>query len=141
MPKMKQESKTSKQEDQASKDAHEKERQKAEYEAAILQEFESSVKQIIDGFNKPYDASKEVPPSLAIYHASFEIAEKACEHIATEAVRLFKDDKYQDRETEQIAEDFKEKGKVVYSSNQKVGLIGDSGVGQSINAMRCIVKY
>ena len=97
---MKQEFKQSKQEEQTFSDAHEKERQKAEYEIAKLYEFESQIVEFIDGSNSPYEASKEVPPSLAIYHPSFGTAEKACEEIATEAIRLFKEAEYQDRETD-----------------------------------------
>ena len=108
----------------------ENERKKAAYDAALLEEFDGQINEIVDNFDRPYDASKEQQPQLAIYHPSFQIAQKACEQVAVEAVCRFKTSNYTDSETAQIVQNFEEKGKIVYRSNQKIGLIGDSGVGR-----------
>ena len=67
--------------------------------------------------------------------------ERACEQIASEAVRRFKSSQYEDAETMQIMLDFEEKGKILQRPTQKVGLVGDSGVGKSLNVIIVFTKY
>lgn len=100
-------------------------------EEQVLQEFDDQFREIINNIEKPYNASYELAPSLPVYHPSFRLAEEGCEYIASDAVRQLKASSFSDPELDQIIEDFEEKGELVYRSIQKVGLIGDSGVGES----------
>ena len=101
------------------------------HEAQVLQEFYDEVREITDNIGRPYDASREMIPSLAAYHPSFRNAEDACENIASEVVRRLTASNLEDPEMSQIVEDFKDKGPIVYQSVQKIGMIGDSGVGEA----------
>ena len=131
--KMKQDSKNIMSEAKTSPGTSEEERQYCTHETTVLQEFEAQIKEVIDRIGKPYDSKTEVAPSLAAYHSSFKLAENACVKIATDAVQRFKDSDFADAETKQIVADFEEKGKIAYNrSNQRIGLIGDSGVGKSL---------
>ena len=116
---------------QRSMKASEKEDDDVLYEAQILEEFYDQINEIVNNLGKPYDASEEVAPSLPAYHPSFKLAEEACEQIASDAVRQLRAWYFADSDVAHILDNFEEKGKIVYQSSQKVGLIGNSGVGKS----------
>ena len=96
------------------------------YENTMLEEFNTEIEEIIHSFNSLYDAAKEAPPTLAMYHPSFKNAEQASERIGSRVVECFATS---DQETQRIAEDFDENRIVSYHNCQKLGLIGDSRIG------------
>ena len=110
------------------------------HETQILREFYDEVREITDNIGQRYESSHEIVPSLAAFHPSFRIAEDACEYIASEVVRRLTASNVDDPEITRIIEDFKEKGPIVYQSVQKIGMIGDSGVGEARTLTKSATK-
>lgn len=118
-----------------------KDDERAAYEADLLKEFDEEISKIVDKFRKPYDASKEKKPKLAAYQPSFKLAEQACEEIATETLNRLNASDYKDEDIKYIVRDFELRGKILQRSRQRVGLIGDSGVGRFISYSPAVVSY
>ena len=93
-------------------------------------EFDARIEDILRSFGKAYDCATEQEPSLAAYHPSFKRAEDSCNEISSRAASLIQSSDYEDDETRQLLADIKKTGNVVYPTLSKVGLIGDSGVGE-----------
>ena len=99
-------------------------------------EFDARIEKTLCGFGRPYDCATEQEPSLAAYHPSFRSAEKSCNDIYERAANLLESSDYKDDETRQLLADIENIGGVIYSTLSRVGLIGDSGVGQCSRVRR-----
>ncbi|KAL8651588.1 MAG: hypothetical protein Q9210_003171 [Variospora velana] len=110
---------------------------KSQDESSVREEIEELIDQKIEGFDTPYLSNVEALPKLATYHPSFAKVEKRYESLLDKAVQMLQDSKYHDAGSKQLLDESLKRRKIEYPPAQKIGLVGDSGVGKSslINAI------
>lgn len=93
--------------------------------------IEALIDQKIESFDTPYDSSTEALPRMAAYHPSFAKVEDQYEHLLAAAAEMLESSKYHDVNTQRFLSETLKHRKVKYPPSQTLGLIGDSGVGES----------
>ena len=93
-------------------------------------EFKDKLESICQGLEKRYRGYNEKLPNLPAYHPSFAIVERICEDIFAGAAKMLTNSSYQDKCTESLLAKIRKHRSIVYPPAKKIGLVGDSGVGE-----------
>ena len=101
----------------------------SEDEVEIEDEFGERIQELLDGLDTAYDPSTEPLPNVPAYHESFSMLEKHCLDLTRGATSVLRSSEYQDTETTRLLEQISLHESINYGLPRKIGLIGDSGVG------------
>ena len=93
-------------------------------------EFKDKLESICQGLEKRYSGYNEELPNLPAYHPSFANVERICEEIFAGAAKMLTNSSYQDKCTESLFAKIRKHRSIVYPPAKKIGLVGDSGVGE-----------
>ena len=89
----------------------------------------------IAGIGKPYSAASETP-RLAAFHPSFRMVERMSSEILGGGAWILQKSAYEHAETAKLLESMLRHQVIAYPKPKRIGLMGDSGVGEMLYTPR-----
>ena len=96
----------------------------------IDREFKNKLEAICRGLEKAYSGYDNELPNLPAYHPSFANVEDICGELFAGAAQIFENSDYKDRYTGSLLAKIKKHRSIMYPPAEKIGFMGDSGVGK-----------
>ena len=102
--------------------------------------FRAQIESLLEGRDNAYDPSREIKPELPIYHEAAERVMEASSRAVEGTKAIFANAIYRDEETKRIQEICRGRGALRECEPQRIGLVGDSGVGKS-SLVNCVLNH
>ena len=127
--------------DEESRSSSNEESESPSNEEGIKAKVDAKVQMILEQFNTPYNSARERPPKLTAYHPSFAKVESLCTEISRDAATIFETSEYKDRHTQNLLDTINRLQEIKYGEPKRIGIVGDSGVGNYTLSSPVFSKY